>query len=78
MLDRIKNGRKPKLRTKTEDGEMPKNNEAEVPSEPTHQYTSEESTDLKNEINAQLYIRDDPPLHCIGGMASGISRKLQI
>jgi hypothetical protein len=47
MLDRIKNCRKPKLRTETEDGEMPKNNEAEVPSEPTHQYTSEESTDLQ-------------------------------
>jgi hypothetical protein len=47
VLDQIKNGRKPKLRTKMEDSKLPTNNKADVPSEPTHQYTSEESTDIQ-------------------------------
>jgi hypothetical protein len=63
MLDRIKNGRKPKLRTETEDGELPKNNEAEVPSEPTHQYTSEEPTDLQ--MNSTRSSTSETTHHCI-------------
>jgi pyruvate/2-oxoglutarate dehydrogenase complex dihydrolipoamide acyltransferase (E2) component len=63
MLDRIKNGRKPKLRSGTEDGKMPKNNEAEVPSEPTHQYTSKESIDLQ--MNSTRRSTSETTHHCI-------------
>jgi ubiquitin len=63
MLDRIKNGRMPKFRTKTEDSEQPLNNDATLLSEPTHQHHSDESTEPHT--NSTRSSTSETTHHCI-------------
>jgi hypothetical protein len=63
MLDRIKNGRKPKFRTETGDSEQPLNNDATLLSEPTHQHQSDESTEPRT--NSTRSSTSETTHHCI-------------
>jgi hypothetical protein len=63
MLDRIKNGRKPKLRMGTEDEEAATNNTAEATSKLTQQDTSEESRE--QHTNSTHISTSKTTHHCI-------------
>jgi hypothetical protein len=69
MLDRIKNGPKPKFRTKTEDSEQPLNNDATLLSEPTHQHHSDESTEPHT--NSTRSSTSEATHHCIAYRGDG-------